>query len=42
MNDDRGVLISANWKMNENHYEAVKLVSELSALLRANPAARGP
>jgi triosephosphate isomerase len=37
MNPDRGVLISANWKMNENHYEAVKLVSELSALLRANP-----
>jgi triosephosphate isomerase len=37
MNSDRGVLISANWKMNENHYEAVKLVSELSALLRANP-----
>jgi triosephosphate isomerase len=37
MNHDRGVLISANWKMNENHYEAVKLVTELSALLRANP-----
>ena len=37
MNLDRGVLISANWKMNENHYEAVKLVTELSALLRANP-----
>jgi triosephosphate isomerase len=37
MNPDRGVLISANWKMNENHYEAVKLVTELSALLRANP-----
>ena len=37
MNPDRGVLISANWKMNENHYEAVKLVSELSALIRANP-----
>jgi triosephosphate isomerase len=37
MNPDRGVLISANWKMNENHYEAVKLVSELSVLIRANP-----
>jgi triosephosphate isomerase (TIM) len=37
MNQDRGVLISANWKMNENHFEAVKLVTELSALLRANP-----
>ncbi len=37
MTHDRGVLISANWKMNENHYEAVKLVTELSALLRANP-----
>jgi triosephosphate isomerase (TIM) len=37
MNEDRGVLISANWKMNENHYEAVKLVTELSALLRTAP-----
>jgi triosephosphate isomerase len=34
MSSDRGLLISANWKMNENHFEAVKLVSELSALLR--------
>ena len=35
MSSDRGLLISANWKMNENHFESVKLVSELSALLRA-------
>jgi triosephosphate isomerase len=41
MSDDRGVLISANWKMNENHFEAVKLVAELSALLRASPLPEG-
>jgi triosephosphate isomerase len=41
VSDDRGVLISANWKMNENHFEAVKLVAELSALLRATPLPEG-
>lgn len=41
MSDDRGVLISANWKMNENHFEAVKLVAELSALLRSSPLPEG-
>jgi len=29
------MLISGNWKMYENHYEAIKLVQELAALLRA-------
>ncbi len=33
MNAERGVLISGNWKMNENHYEALRLVQELAALL---------
>ena len=37
MSEERGLLISANWKMNENHFEAVKVVSELSALLRTVP-----
>lgn len=31
----RGVLISGNWKMNENHFEALKLIQELAALLAA-------
>jgi triosephosphate isomerase len=34
MNADRGVLVSGNWKMNENHFEALRLVQELAALLR--------
>lgn len=33
MTPERGALISGNWKMNENHYEALKLVQELAALL---------
>lgn len=41
MNNERGLLISANWKMNENHFEAVKIVSELSALLRTAPLPEG-
>jgi triosephosphate isomerase len=32
---ERGVLVSGNWKMNENHFEALKLVQELAALLFA-------
>jgi triosephosphate isomerase len=32
---ERGVLVSGNWKMNENHFEALKLVQELGALLLA-------
>ena len=34
MNAERGVLVSGNWKMNENHFEALRLVQELAALLR--------
>ncbi len=33
MNPERGALISGNWKMNENHFESLKLVQELAALL---------
>ncbi|MGB9111690.1 MAG: triose-phosphate isomerase [Acidimicrobiales bacterium] len=33
MTPERGALISGNWKMNENHFEALKLVQELAALL---------
>jgi triosephosphate isomerase (TIM) len=33
VNHERGALISGNWKMNENHFEALKLVQELAALL---------
>ncbi|MGD0743407.1 MAG: triose-phosphate isomerase [Acidimicrobiales bacterium] len=35
MESDRGVLVSGNWKMHENHFEALKLVQELAALLFA-------
>jgi triosephosphate isomerase len=40
--DGRVTLVSGNWKMNENHFEALKLVQELAALLRASgvPAGR--
>jgi len=31
----RSILISGNWKMYENHYESIKLIQELAALLRA-------
>jgi triosephosphate isomerase len=42
VSDERGLLVSGNWKMNENHFEAVKLVTELAALLRVKgvPAGR--
>lgn len=35
MNPKRTVLISGNWKMYENHYESLKLIQELAAMLRA-------
>ena len=35
MTGDRGVLVSGNWKMHGNHFEALKLVQELAALFRA-------
>jgi triosephosphate isomerase len=31
------VLISGNWKMYENHFEALKLVQELAGIFRASP-----
>jgi triosephosphate isomerase (TIM) len=31
------VLVSANWKMNHNHYEAIEFVEKFAAILRANP-----
>jgi triosephosphate isomerase (TIM) len=42
MRPERGALISGNWKMNENHFEALRLVQELAALLLqgAIPAGR--
>jgi triosephosphate isomerase (TIM) len=33
VNPQRGALISGNWKMNENHFESLRLVQELAALL---------
>ncbi|HLX77343.1 MAG TPA: triose-phosphate isomerase [Acidimicrobiales bacterium] len=41
MTPERGALISGNWKMNENHFEALKLVQELAALLLAGSIPRG-
>ena len=38
---ERGVLVSGNWKMHVNHFEAHKLVQELAALLRAQGLAEG-
>ena len=38
---ERGVLVSGNWKMHENHFEALKLVQELAALLRASGLPEG-
>lgn len=37
----RTLLISANWKMNHNHYESIEAVQKLSALLRASPVPVG-
>ena len=33
MSDDRRPLISGNWKMNLNHFEAIQTVQKLSYLL---------
>jgi triosephosphate isomerase (TIM) len=35
---ERELLISGNWKMHVNHFEAIRLVQELSAIFRAAPA----
>lgn len=42
MGDQRVVLISANWKMNLNHVEALELVQQLAGLLHSSgiPAGR--
>lgn len=33
----RPILVSGNWKMNHNHFEAIGFVQRLAALLRATP-----
>jgi triosephosphate isomerase len=42
MGGDRGVLVSGNWKMHEDHVEALRFVRELATLLRVSgvPAGR--
>jgi triosephosphate isomerase len=37
----RTLLVSANWKMNNNHFESIEAVQKLSALLRASPVPAG-
>jgi len=32
--DERDMIVSGNWKMHENHVEALKLVQALGSLLR--------
>ena len=41
MTPERGVLVSGNWKMNGNHFEALKLIQELAALLFAGAVPQG-
>jgi triosephosphate isomerase len=41
VNSGRPVLVSGNWKMFENHFEALKLVQELAALLRSGGLPEG-
>ena len=41
MSAERGILVSGNWKMHQNHFEALKLVQELAALLRAGGVPEG-
>lgn len=35
---ERGILVSGNWKMHHTHYEAIQVVHQLAAQLRAEPA----
>ncbi len=35
------MLISGNWKMHHNHYEAIQVVQKLAAILRARPVPGG-
>ena len=37
----RPLLISGNWKMHHNHYEAIQVVQKLAALFRASPVPAG-
>jgi triosephosphate isomerase len=37
----RSLLISGNWKMHHNHYEAIQVIQKLSALFRAAPVPLG-
>ncbi len=37
----RELLISGNWKMHHNHYEAIQFVQKLAAILRASPVPAG-
>lgn len=37
----REILVSGNWKMNHNHFEAIETVQKLSALLRSGPVPVG-
>lgn len=37
----RQLLVSGNWKMHHNHYEAIQFVQKLAALLRAGPLPAG-
>jgi len=37
----RGLLVSGNWKMNHNHYEAIQFVQKLAAIFRASPLPAG-
>ena len=41
MVDERRTLVSGNWKMHENHLEALKLVRDLAALFRETSAPEG-
>jgi len=41
LGNPRRVLISANWKMHQDHVEALKLVRELAAALRSAPLPEG-
>jgi len=35
--DSRRVIVSGNWKMHHNHFEALRYIQELASLLRATP-----
>ncbi|MDA8038808.1 MAG: triose-phosphate isomerase [Actinomycetota bacterium] len=37
----RQVIVSGNWKMHHNHYEAIQFVQKLAALLRTSPLPAG-